>query len=228
MVKLLYIGKSNKRFTHNKIYGWYGLSNEENLWINIKTNNSTLVMFNNNYDMRYFVLTECGNPSNVNYTGLYHSNTYSLNERVYLTGNINTIFTVTDITTTLPTVGENIFVVKYVPVLYGCPTPPTSDSNIPVVYTSQPSNITSNSVDVGGTVLSNGNSITTNRGICYATVISGTPPEAGTIVSDGLTGTGIISLTLSGLASGTSYKLKAYAYNYYGCAYGSEYIITTL
>lgn len=48
-LKLIYIGKSNKRFTHNKIYGWYGLSNEENLWINIKTNNSTLVMFNNNY-----------------------------------------------------------------------------------------------------------------------------------------------------------------------------------
>ncbi len=79
--------------------------------------------------------------------------------------------------------------------------------------------VTTNAGGSGGNVTSDNGSAVTARGVCWNTV--GTPTTADNCTSDG-TGTGIFSSSLTGLTSGLTYYVRAYATNANGTGYGSQ------
>ena len=86
-------------------------------------------------------------------------------------------------------------------------------------------NITQTSVTVNNSILSDGGSPVTERGVCWNT--SPNPTIAlSTKTSDG-TGTGDYSSSVTGLTAGTTYYLRAYATTANGTAYGNEIFFTT-
>lgn len=100
----------------------------------------------------------------------------------------------------------------------------TNSILVPVLTTSASSSITSNSVVSGGNITSDGGGEITTRGICYATITN--PTISNNILTSG-SGTGIYSVTITGLSSSTMYYLRAFATNSAGTAYGNEIIVTT-
>lgn len=99
--------------------------------------------------------------------------------------------------------------------------------NIPTVSSTTASNITSTSVDVTGIITSDGNLTVSENGF-----VIGSSSEATTTsylqkhsIS---TGIGAISSTFTGLTSGNTYYVRAYAINSFGTAYGGEATFTTL
>ena len=87
------------------------------------------------------------------------------------------------------------------------------------------SSITTSTATGGGNISSDGGTTVTVRGICYGT--SPNPTTANTKITNG-SGTGSYSCNLTGLASGTTYYVRAYATNTTGTAYGSQVSFTTL
>jgi hypothetical protein len=85
--------------------------------------------------------------------------------------------------------------------------------------------ITINSGLSGGVISSDGNAPITQRGICYST--STGPTITNSFTTNGI-GTGTYTSTISGLAAGTTYYVKAYAINLAGTSYGDEVKFTTL
>jgi len=106
-------------------------------------------------------------------------------------------------------------------------TTTTLNANLPGVNTGTPYNITSSGVYDDGYIYSQGPSGVTNRGFCYCTVASGLAPEAGTYVYLGTGGAGTFTTNTNSLAANTSYRLKCFAVNPFGTAYGSEVDFTT-
>ena len=102
---------------------------------------------------------------------------------------------------------------------YGSVTEP------PTVTTATPVSITTNSATLGGNVTDDGGDAVTNRGIVYST--SPDPDLDDNVVQIG-SGTGSFSATVSGLASGTPYYVRAYATNSEDTAFGTEQSFTTL
>jgi uncharacterized repeat protein (TIGR02543 family) len=100
----------------------------------------------------------------------------------------------------------------------------TVAAGLPAVTTAAPSSITGTTATGGGTVTSDGGTSVTARGVCWGT--SAAPTTANTHTSDG-TGTGSFASSLSGLAVGTLYHVRAYATNGTGTAYGDEVDFTT-
>ena len=98
------------------------------------------------------------------------------------------------------------------------------ESGFPVLTTSQVSSITDSTAQSGGNITSEGESTVTARGVCWNT--SGNPDISDAHTSDG-GGTGSFVSNITGLSSGTTYYVKAYASNSKGTAYGSEYSFTT-
>ena len=101
----------------------------------------------------------------------------------------------------------------------------TPASTVPTLTTSEASSITSTSAISGGNVTSYGGSAITARGICWSTSADPTTEndkttEAGT--------TGEFTSSITGLASGTTYHVRAYATNGVGTAYGNEVAFVTL
>ena len=96
-------------------------------------------------------------------------------------------------------------------------TPPTVD--IPSVVTSAVSEITQNSAVVGGNVVIDGGLEIIERGVYYSRstnpIVSGTKQGCGS-------GLGEFTYTLTGLQSGLTYYVCAYAKNKFGVAYGEE------
>lgn len=84
--------------------------------------------------------------------------------------------------------------------------------------------ITGISAEGGGNITADGGSTVTSRGICWSTTAA--PVVTGNHTTDG-SGTGVFSSTLTGLAQGTQYFVRAYATNAAGTAYGNEVIFTT-
>ena len=83
----------------------------------------------------------------------------------------------------------------------------------------------SDSIGISGSVSSTGGSEVTERGFVYNT--TGSPTlDSGTAVAAG-SGSGLFMATLTGLAEGTTYQIRAYATNAAGTAYGSEISVTT-
>ncbi|MCR4857869.1 MAG: hypothetical protein K5890_06705 [Bacteroidales bacterium] len=100
----------------------------------------------------------------------------------------------------------------------------SSTSTLPSVTTSITTNITSTSVTCGGNVSSDGGAIVTARGVCWSTTQNPTVSSSHTV--DG-SGTGAYTSNLTGLESGTTYYVRAYATNSVGTAYGAQKSFTT-
>lgn len=94
----------------------------------------------------------------------------------------------------------------------------------PTVTTTAVTNITGSSADSGGNVTSDGGEAVTARGVCWNT--TGTPTTADSSTSNG-TGTGAFASNLTGLTSGTTYYVRAYATNSVGTSYGGQESFTT-
>jgi hypothetical protein len=95
---------------------------------------------------------------------------------------------------------------------------------IPPVTTTDISAITKNSAVSGGTISNDGGTPVTDRGVCWSTTIN--PTIASFKTSDG-TGIGNYPSNLTGLNSGTTYYVRAFATNNVGTGYGNQLTFTT-
>ena len=95
---------------------------------------------------------------------------------------------------------------------------------VPSVTTNNVSNITENSATCGGNITSEGGSAVTARGVCWSTSTNPTPAGSHTTDSNG---TGSFTSNLTGLSSGTTYYVRAYATNGTGTGYGELKTFTT-
>lgn len=100
----------------------------------------------------------------------------------------------------------------------GC-TPPV------VAATVAATEVVCTTANPGGNVTSDGGSTITERGLCYGTASNPTTADSKSVQA-GTTGSWTGSLT--GLAEGTTYYVRAYATNSEGTTYGTETSFTTL
>lgn len=119
----------------------------------------------------------------------------------------------------LATPSAAIYVHDIIITNYGSSTP-----TLAVLSTAVISSITSTSAISGGTIISDGGSSVTARGVCWNT--SANPTIANNITTDG-TGTGSFVSSLTNLTADTQYYFRAYATNSQGTAYGEEYSFST-
>jgi uncharacterized protein (TIGR02145 family) len=96
---------------------------------------------------------------------------------------------------------------------------------LPILTTSDVTNINSTTASCGGDITSDGGGTITARGVCWNT--SGNPTIADNKTSDG-TGSGSFSSNLTGLIPATPYFARAYATNSAGTGYGNASTFTTL
>ncbi len=121
---------------------------------------------------------------------------------------------------------------------YGNTVTFTTPAQAPSLSTTQVSSITSTSAISGGDITSDGGSPITARGVCWDTKENPTILNAvfttgdneifqlNAQTSDG-TGKGIFVSSITGLAPGTAYYIRAYARNSVGTAYGNQVSATT-
>lgn len=103
---------------------------------------------------------------------------------------------------------------------------PYSNVVVPTVTTTSPvTSITSTTATAGGNVTNNGGGNILSRGVCWA-VSPTTPTTSNSTTNDGVA-TGSYTSSLTGLAAGTTYNLRAYATNSAGTSYGSTVTFTT-
>jgi hypothetical protein len=102
----------------------------------------------------------------------------------------------------------------------------TTLTSLPTITTTAISSISSTSAVSGGNITLDGGATVTARGVCWSTSTSPTITLS-TKTTDG-TGTGVFTSTLTGLAGGTTYYVRAYATNSFGTAYGNEISFKTL
>ena len=94
----------------------------------------------------------------------------------------------------------------------------------PTVTTDNVTNVTSSSATCGGYVSGDGGDNVTARGVCWST--SQNPTTSNSHTSNG-SGTGSFSSSITGLSSGTTYYVRAYATNSQGTSYGEQKSFTT-
>ena len=97
-------------------------------------------------------------------------------------------------------------------------------NTIPMVYTEEVTGVTENSAQSGGTVLEDGGTGLTARGVCWNT--SGNPDISDNKTIDG-SGIGSFTSVMTGLSDYTTYYVRAYATNSVGTAYGYQKQFTT-
>ena len=102
----------------------------------------------------------------------------------------------------------------------------TSIINIPVISTSEVSNITHTTAESGGSITSDGNGTITAKGIVWSTNSEPSLENNEGSTNDG-TGVGSFASELTNLTEGTSYYVKAYATNEKGTGYGIQKQMTT-
>jgi uncharacterized protein (TIGR02145 family) len=95
----------------------------------------------------------------------------------------------------------------------------------PELSTSVVIDITYKTAVSGGTIASDGGTSIISRGVCWSTNPNPTISDSKT--SDG-SGTGTFASNITGLTSGTTYHLRAYATNSVGTAYGNEVVFATI
>ncbi len=103
-------------------------------------------------------------------------------------------------------------------------TATTTPIVVPTLTTVDVSSITLTSAISGGNITADGNDAITARGVCWATTTG--PTIANDKTTDG-TGVGSFISNLTGLQSGVTYYLRAYATNSAGTAYGNEISFNT-
>ena len=97
--------------------------------------------------------------------------------------------------------------------------------DIPIISTSNVSEISEYTAISGGNITSDGGLQITSLGVCWST--SHNPTYANSHASED-PGIGIFSINLTGLMNNTTYYVRAYATNSVGTAYGNEISFTTL
>jgi len=90
---------------------------------------------------------------------------------------------------------------------------------VPVLTTAAISGITSTSAECGGSITSDGGAAVSARGVCWST--HQTPTTADNKTTDG-GGAGSFASSVTGLTSGTTFYVRAYATNSAGTGYGEE------
>jgi len=95
---------------------------------------------------------------------------------------------------------------------------------LPVISTTAVSDITQTTASSGGNISFDGGASITARGVCWNT--SSNPTVSDFHTSDG-TGSGVFTSNLTGLSAATLFKIRAYASNTAGTAYGNELSFTT-
>jgi len=98
------------------------------------------------------------------------------------------------------------------------------DASRPKLTTTNVNDITHLSATAGGEVLSTGGAPVLSRGVCWSTSINPTIENDLTVDGEGV---GIFTSSLTGLAGGTTYYVRAYATNKAGTAYGNQVEFTT-
>jgi uncharacterized protein (TIGR02145 family) len=98
-------------------------------------------------------------------------------------------------------------------------------AKLPTLTTTGVTAITASTASGGGTISSDGGAAITVRGVCWG--LTEGPTTSDTKTSDG-TGKGQFTSSLTGLAAGTSYHIRAYATNSAGTAYGEDMTFVTL
>lgn len=98
------------------------------------------------------------------------------------------------------------------------------DISLPTLTTEAITSITPDFAVSGGNINSDGGAAVTARGVCWGT--SSAPDILNSHTTDG-TGIGLFTSNLSGLVSGNTYYVRAYATNSAGTAYGNEISFTT-
>jgi len=97
---------------------------------------------------------------------------------------------------------------------------------IPILTTKNIVSVTAESAITGGTVINDGGSLITQRGVCWNTSPNATINNNKAF--DGSTGSGNFTTNISGLSGNTTYYIRAYATNSIGTGYGNEISFTTL
>lgn len=100
----------------------------------------------------------------------------------------------------------------------------TTYDNLPTLTTVEASSVTSNSAKTGGNITHEGDSRVIARGVCWSTTANPTIENSKT--NDG-SGTGLFVSNITGLNSGVTYYVRAYATNSVGTNYGNQQIFTT-
>lgn len=103
--------------------------------------------------------------------------------------------------------------------------PSWGGASYPTVITTLASSITNTTATSGGNVISDGEGVITERGVCWNTLSS--PTIADNKSSNG-GGTGEFTCSMTGLYGNTTYHVRAYATNSAGTSYGNEIIFMTL
>ena len=99
------------------------------------------------------------------------------------------------------------------------------ESDLPAITTSSVSLITGTTATSGGIVTSDGGATVTARGVCWST--SENPTIADNNTTNG-SGTGAFTSSITGLTTGTTYYVRAYATNSRGTSYGSQISFNTI
>lgn len=100
----------------------------------------------------------------------------------------------------------------------------TAAAGVPVVTTVPATEVTFTGAKSGGNITSDEGAAVTARGICWST--SQNPSVTNDKTTDGQ-GTGAFVSTITGLAEGGTYYVRAYATNKAGTGYGNQITITT-
>jgi hypothetical protein len=102
----------------------------------------------------------------------------------------------------------------------------TPGPTVPVVGTSTATISGGSTASGGGYISSDGGSEVTVRGLCWSTTTN--PTLANSYSTDGGTGTGFFTSTITGLSGcGTIYYVRAYATNSTGTGYGNQTTVST-
>jgi uncharacterized protein (TIGR02145 family) len=96
---------------------------------------------------------------------------------------------------------------------------------LPAITTTSATSITSSGASSGGNIISDGGASITAKGVCWSTNPNPTIGDPKT--SDG-TGTGPFTSSITGLASGTTYHVRAYATNSVGTTYGNDMVFIAI
>jgi len=96
--------------------------------------------------------------------------------------------------------------------------------NVPVLSTTEVTEITANTATSGGNITDDGGTTVTARGICWSTNENPTIDDNKT--EDG-TGAGSFTSSITDLEPNTTYYVRAYATNSVGTGYGSAMSFTT-
>jgi len=118
---------------------------------------------------------------------------------------------------------QNLFLFLGAVFLYACTSSTDEPTSLPVVTTGSYSSLTPTTVVLAGNVSSEGGG-TVTKGICWSVNENPTINDSQT---DGGTGTGAYTCTLTGLSASTTYYARAFATNSIGTSYGSQVTFTT-